>query len=462
MPDTGDLKGISRLFLARSVAVVGASPSPEKVGSLILVNLIDGGFTGNIYPIHPKAAEIRGLKAYPKIGDVPIQPDLVIIAIPAPYVPGVLREAARSGVRAAIIISGGFREAGREDLEDELKEIAQQTGLRFLGPNCQGLNYRPNSLCASWPLVTTKGWMSIVSQSGTVAATLAGWAMEEGLGISASVSLGNQANIIDSDLLNFFSNDAECRSIALYLEGFKNGRRFLEVIRNSILQKPVVILKSGRTAGGQRAAASHTKSLAGKDEVFDAFCRQFGVLRAPDLETLYDCAKALGMIRICRGNRIQIITSSGGSGILAVDEAEREDLVVPPLPGPVIESLRNVGLPQNAVFSNPLDLTMSTAEDFEKVTSIISDHELADIYLFIFGDPIPEVTEVVSRFQARVGPRVAVSYLGGGEVEKVERVLMHKAGIPVFPTPERAIRAIQGVVWAARRQKAFIEAHMEA
>ena len=278
MLDAEDLKGISNLFLARTVAVVGASPIPEKVGSIILGNLIDGGFTGNIYPIHPKAAEIRRLRVYPKISDVPIQPDLVIVAIPAPHVSEVLREAARFGIKAAIIISGGFREAGREDLEDELKEIAQQTGLRFLGPNCQGVNYRPNCLCASWPLVTAQGSMSIVSQSGTVAATLAGWAMEEGLGISASVSLGNQANIIDSDLLNFFISDAKSQSIAFYLEGFKNGKRFLEVIRNSNHQKPVVILKSGRTAGGQRAAASHTKSLAGKDEVFDAFCRQFGVL----------------------------------------------------------------------------------------------------------------------------------------------------------------------------------------
>lgn len=442
--------GLDRLFCARSVAVVGASPNPEKLGHLILTNLIDGGYEGNIYPINPKADEIRGLRAYSSVSEVPGDLDLVVVVIPARFVAGVLREAARKGARAAVVISGGFRESGRGDLEEELIDIAQESGLRILGPNCQGINYRPNRLCASWPLVTASGPLAVISQSGTVAATLAGWAADEGLGISATVSLGNQVDVCEADLIDFFGVDEESRVIALYLEGVKDGRRFLNVVKRVLPRKPIVVLKSGRTAGGQRAAASHTRSLSGRDEVFDAVCKQFGILRAQDLDSLYDSAKALGTLTPGDGNRVLVITSSGGSGILAVDEAERRGLRIPLLSLEVAEDLKEANLPPNAILSNPLDLTMCTAEDFEATVSAIEPYDIADVYLLIFGDPIPGSTEVAQRLRHRVEARVAVAYLGGAEVEKVERLRMHAAGIPVFPTPERAIRAIQGAVCAAR------------
>jgi acyl-CoA synthetase (NDP forming) len=322
--------------------------------------------------------------------------------------------------------------------------------LRLIGPNCQGINYTPNKLCAAWPLVTATGSMAVVSQSGTVAATLAGWAVDEGLGISATVSLGNQVDVCETDLIEYFAGDQETRVMALYLEGAKDGRRFLEAASQAIPHTPIVVLKSGRTRAGQRAAASHTSRLAGRDEVFDAACRQYGIVRVADIESLYDSAKALQSLELDGGGRVMVVTSSGGCGILATDEAEACKLQVPPLPPKAVSDLREAGLLPTAILSNPLDLTVAPAEHFEAAVMVAERHQLADIYLLIFGDPIPGATEAVKTLRVRMGSRFAVAYLGGGDVEKGERLLMHAAGIPVFPTPQRAIRAVRDAVWATR------------
>jgi acyl-CoA synthetase (NDP forming) len=442
--------GLRKLFHGRSVAVVGASTDPGKLGHEILANIVEGGFQGRVYPVNPKASEVRGLPAYPSVSACPLNLDLAVVVVPAPFVPGVLREAAAKGAGAAIIISGGFREAGREDLEAEILAVTAETGLRLIGPNCQGINYTPNRLCASWPLVTATGSMAVVSQSGTVAATLAGWAVDEGLGISATVSLGNQVDVCETDLIEYFAGDQVTRVIALYLEGAKDGRRFLEAASGAIPHTPIVVLKSGRTRAGQRAAASHTSQLAGRDEVFDAACRQYGIVRVADIESLYDSAKALQSLDLDGGDRVMVVTSSGGCGILATDEAGACKLQVPSLPPGAVRDLGEAGLLPTAILSNPLDLTVAPAEHFEAAVTVAERHKLADIYLLIFGDPIPGATEVVNALRARMGARFAVAYLGGGDVEKEERLLMHAAGIPVFPTPQRAIRAIRDAAWAAR------------
>lgn len=371
---------------------------------------------------------------------------MVVLVIPARFVPGVLREAAEKGAGGAIVISGGFRESGREDLEEALQETVAATGLRIVGPNCQGVNYRPNKLCASWPLVKETGSLAVISQSGTVAATIAGWSVDEGLGISATVSLGNQVDVCESDLIEFFADDAESRVIVVYLEGARDGRRLLDVAERVVPRKPIVVLKSGRSEGGQRAAASHTSSMAGSDEVFDAACRQFGIIRVGDIESLYDTAKALAMLDLDGGDRLGVVTSSGGCGILAVDEAERGGLRVEALTARTVAALQEAELPPNAILSNPLDLTVCPAEDYGKAVRVLHREQPANNYLLIFGDPIPGATEVAEGMRTLVGARILVAYLGGGEVEKVERVRMHAAGIPVFATPQRAVRALAGGV----------------
>lgn len=449
--------GLAKLFHAHSVAVVGASTNPGKLGYQILANIVEGGFEGKVYPVNPKADQILGLPVYSAVSEIPASLDLAVVVIPARFVPGALREAVGKGAGAGIIISGGFRESGREDLEQELLAIVAECGMRLVGPNCQGINYRPNRLCASWPLVSASGSMAVISQSGTVAATLAGWAVDEGLGISATVSLGNQVDVCETDLIEFFSDDDETQVMALYLEGAKDGRRFLEAANQAIPEKPIVVLKSGRTEGGQRAAASHTSSLAGRDEVFDAACRQFGIVRVPDIESLYDSAKALQSLELNGGDRVMIVTSSGGCGILATDEAERHGLRIPPLPPGAVEELGGAGLLPTAILANPLDLTVAPAEHFEAAMSVAHQHDLADVYLLVFGDPILGATEVTKRLKAEMGARIAVAYLGGGEIEKDERLKMHAAGIPVFPTPQRAIRAIRDATWVARYRASTVK-----
>ncbi len=441
---------MTRLFHGRAVAVVGASTSPGKLGYEILANIVKGGYEGKVYPVNPRAGEILGLPAYASVSECPSGLDMAVVVVPASFVPGVLREVAARGAGAAIIISGGFREAGREDLEEELRIITAETGLRLIGPNCQGINYTPNKLCASWPLVTAPGSMAVISQSGTVAATLAGWAVDEGRGISATVSLGNQVDVCETDLIDYFAADPDTHVMALYLEGAKDGRRFLQAAGRAIPHTPMVVLKSGRTESGQRAAASHTGSLAGRDEVFDAACRQQGIVRVDGIESLYDSAKALECLELDGGTRLMVVTSSGGCGILAADEAEACKLRVPALPPEAVRDLEKAGLLPTAILANPLDLTVAPAEHFEAAVMAAEGHDAADSYLLIFGDPIPGAAEGVKRLKARLGARFAVAYLGGGDVEKEERLLMHAAGIPVFPTPRRAIRAIRDAAWAAR------------
>lgn len=445
---------LDSFFNARTVAVVGASTNPDKLGHVILANILFGGYTGRVYPINPKEKEILGSAVLSSIDEIPEKLDLVVIVVPAALVPGVLRQAAAKGAGAAIIISGGFREAGRIDLEKELLEISVETGIRMIGPNCQGINYIPNKLCASWPLITLEGSMAVISQSGTVAATIAGWAEEEGWGISTVVSLGNQIDVNETDLINALAGDDTIKSIALYLEGAKDGRKFLAASENLIANKPLIVLKSGRTAGGQRAAASHTKSLAGRDEIFDAACRQTGVVRANDIESLYDMSKALASLQVSGGNRLMVITSSGGSGILAVDNAEKHGLSVPPLPEAVVAELRHAEIPANATLANPLDLTVATAQEFKNALRVLMQEDLADLYLLIFGDPIPGAAGTAAWLRDQIGSRVAVAYLGGGLVEKEERVILHQAGIPVFPTPERAVVALGSVAWLQKYKNA--------
>ncbi len=384
---------IQYFFTARSVAVVGASVNPEKLGHVILANLLAAGYTGRIYPVNPREKTILDLPVYASIDDIPDTLDLVVIVVPATLVSGVLRQAVAKGAGAAIIISGGFREAGRQDLEKELLDIVAETGIRIIGPNCQGVNYIPNKLCASWPVITSPGSMAIISQSGTVAATLAGWAEEEGWGIAATVSLGNQIDVNETDLLEIFSVDSNTKSIALYLEGAKDGRRFLTVAHQMVKSKPLIVLKSGRTRDGQRAAASHTKSMAGRDEIFDSACRQFGIVRVSDIESLYDTSKALAVMQSGDSNRLLIITSSGGSGILAVDNAEKCGLDIPVLPNEIVEKLRLADIPANATLANPLDLTVATAEEYKNALQVLVETNLADLYLLIFGDPIPNAVE---------------------------------------------------------------------
>lgn len=426
---------LDAIFRPRSVAVIGASSAPEKYGHIILKNILDAGFRGPVYPVNPKAGQILGRPCARGIADLPPGVDLAVVIIPARTVPQALAEAGQRGIKAAIIISGGFAESGDEGaaLQREVVELARRTGMRVVGPNCQGVNNPHHGLCASWPLLTEGGEIAVISQSGTVGAALMDWASQERLGCSTLVSLGNRADVDETDLIDYLAHDPHTRAVAAYLEGIQDVDRFRRVV--SGCPKPIVILKAGRTAEGRRAAESHTRSLAGRDELYSALFRQLRVHRADSVEDLYDFAKALAYLPRPTGRRILTITSSGGSGILATDWAEWSGLAIAPLPDQVAEALRGL-LPPHCIVANPLDLTGdATAALCRKVVDATAAH--VDYQVIIFGDPILDAAEVVTP-----GAPQLVIFLGGADVERRERERMHLKKVPVFPSPERGIRAL--------------------
>ncbi len=439
-------KELKPLFEPKSVAVVGASREPWKTGHIILKNIIEAGYKGKIYPVNPKANEILGLKTYPKITAIPDDVDLVVVVVPARFVPSVMEDAGIKGVKAAVIISGGFAETGPEGakLQEEVKKVARKYGIRFLGPNCQGVNNPHMGLCASWPLIKKAGPLAIVSQSGTVAATFEIWAEREGVGISKMVALGNRADINEIDVLEYLGEDPNTKAIGMYIESVSDGRRFLEVASEVTRKKPVVILKGGRTEAGARAVASHTGSLAGSYAIYLAAFKKVGVLPVDSIEELYDVTKGLALLPQPKGNKILIVTSSGGSGIIATDYSEMLGLNVTSLTNKIAATLRE-RLPSYCIVKNPLDLTGdATADRYDTVLREVVNDPNVDIVLTIFGDPIPKANEVIEKY-FRLGKTIVPVYLGGGDVEEVEKELMHSKGIPVFPTPERGIRVIKAL-----------------
>ncbi len=430
---------LSPLFHPESVAVIGASESAGKLGHEILKNLIDGGFPGALYPINPKSERILGLSCFKNVRDVPGKVDLAVVIIPARFVSQTIRECGEKGVKGAVVISGGFSEAGAEGeaLQNELAKAAREAGVRVVGPNCQGINSPYHPMCASWPLLTQKGRVAVISQSGTVGAAMMDWFSVEGLGVSAFVSLGNRADIDEIDLIEYFEADPNTRVIAAYLEGVKDAVRFQKVL--SELKKPLVVLKSGRTPKGKVAAESHTKSLAGADAIYSSLFKRLGVCRAETIEEFYDFAKALAYLEPPKGNSILYITTSGGAAILATDAAEQEGLDVAPLPPQLAQEIEGV-IPAYAIRGNPLDLTGDAdAGMFRQV--IQRARPYYDTLGIIFGDPIVDASQVVTP-----GANELIIYLGGAEVEREEKLRMHQIGIPVYPTPERGIRALSQVV----------------
>ncbi len=443
------MSSVIRLFFEpESVAVIGASRDPSKTGHVILKNIVEGGYKGRIYPINPSANEILGLKCYKSVLEVPENIDLAVVVVPARLVPGVIDELGVKKVKAAVIISGGFRETGTQEgrrLEEELKNKASSNGVRVLGPNCQGVNNPHVGLCASWPLIKSKGPLAIVSQSGTIAAAFELWAEEEGIGVSKMAALGNKIDVDETDLLEYLRDDVDTRAIAMYIESVRDGRRFLRVATETSLKKPVVVLKSGRTPSGVRAVASHTGSLAGSYAIYYSAFRKAGIAVADTIEELYDIAKGLALLPRTDGERIQIVTSSGGSGIVSVDYAEMLGLRLASLEDSSRESLRSE-LPTHCIVGNPLDLTGDAdAERYDKVLEILVKDPNIDVILAIFGDPILGASEVIKKW-FNSGKTIVPVYIGGGSVEVVERRKMHESRIPTFKTPERAVKVVKALV----------------
>ncbi len=352
------MKDLETLFNPGSIAIVGATEVKLKWGSIVTANIIEGGFGGAIYPVTPSRESVYGLKAYPSIGDIPGNIDLVYIATPAVTVMEIMRECAGKGVRNAVIISSGFSEAGGDGiaLERELVEFARANSMNVVGPNTMGLSNLGCGLFGTGAHPRPrKGGISIIAQSGNVGNQIMLWAEIEGFGIGKFVGSGNEAVLKVEDYLEYFNEDQETSVILIYLEGVDDGRRFFEIAKRTSLKKPVIALKAGRTAGGGRAASSHTGAMAGSFEVFESVMKQTGIMMAMNPTELLELSAAFESFPLPRGNRVGIVTLGGGWGVITADECEERGLVLPPLPDDIRDRLDGK-LPPFWSRANPVDL----------------------------------------------------------------------------------------------------------
>jgi acetyl coenzyme A synthetase (ADP forming)-like protein len=350
-----DNEVLNGLLKPSSVAVVGASATPGKIGYSVVKNLIDSGFPGKVYPINPSADEILGLKAYPNVMDVPGPVDAAIITIPAKFVLASVDDLGKKGVKGMIVITSGFSEVGEKELEHQLVEKANSYGIRVLGPNIVGILSNTDHLNGSFaPFLPLPGKAALVSQSGALLIALDAATYTRRVGFDKLVSIGNMSDVDFADLVTWLDNDPQTSCISLYIEGFKDGRRFIEAARNA--HKPIIALKSGVSAHGAAAAASHTGSLAGAAKVYGAAFQQAGIVQASDLNDLFNRTLALSLQPPMPGDNLVIITNGGGVGVLATDAAERYGLPLKFAPGDVQEELKK-HMPAFGSAKNPVDLT---------------------------------------------------------------------------------------------------------
>jgi acetyl coenzyme A synthetase (ADP forming)-like protein len=395
-----EARSVQRLLAPGSVAVIGAGRRPGSIGHEVMRNLLAGGFTGPVYPVHPTARSVAGVRAYPRIEDVPDHVDLAVIAVPAPAVPDVARSCARAGVHGVVVLSAGFAEAGETGREADLVAACRSGGMRLVGPNCMGVvNTDPEvRLHATFsPSIPPRGRVGFASQSGALGIELLAQAARHGLGVSTFVSLGNKADLSGNDLLQFWEADDATDVILLYLESFGNPRKFARLARRVSRTKPIVALKAGRSEAGSRAAASHTAALAAADAAVDALFRQAGVLRVGTAGELFETARVLARRVLPRGPRVAIVSNGGGPAILAADAAAAAGLEVPPL-GPSTRRRVAESSPPGAAVANPVDLTAAAGADHYRrvLTCLVTESEV-DSVIVVFVPPLgTEVAEVAA------------------------------------------------------------------
>ncbi len=446
-------RSVAELLSPSSVAVIGAGRRRGTIGHEILRNLLAGGFTGPVYPVNANAHAVAGVRAYPRIGDVPDEVDLAVVAVPAVDVPDTVRQCAAKAVRGLVIVSAGFAETGGDQaqVERDLVELARRHGMRVVGPNCMGvINTNPavqmNATFA--PFVPAVGRIGFSSQSGALGIELLGRAAELGLGVSTFVSVGNKADVSGNDLLQYWEDDADTDVILLYLESFGNPRKFARLARRVSRTKPIIAVKSGRTQAGSRAAGSHTAALASSDVAVDALFRQAGVIRVDTLEELFDAAQVLEHQPLPPGARVAVVSNGGGPGILAADACAGAGLEVPELASETQAALRDFVSPDAGV-RNPIDLVASaTAATYERALRTVLADEQVDAVIVIFVPPLvtqpDEVARAIRAAAGDAGPKPLVAcFLGRqGMPDALRSAQPGERSIPSFAFPESAARAL--------------------
>ncbi|HEX5004091.1 MAG TPA: acetate--CoA ligase family protein [Gemmatimonadales bacterium] len=442
------------LLRPRRIAVVGASRTPNTIGREIVSNLVGYGFTGSVFPVNPNADSIHSLKTYPTIAAVPDPVDMAVITVPKQHVLGVAEECGRAGVKGLTVISAGFREVGGEGVERErrLVEIVRRHGMRMVGPNCMGvLNADPAvSMNATFaPCMPPFGRAAFVSQSGAMGLSVLDYAKEYGIGITQFVSMGNKPDVSGNDLLLQWERDPTVGLVLMYVENFGNPRKFLEIARRMTRTKPIIVVKSGRSKVGARAASSHTGALAASDALVDAMMSQAGVIRAESVEELFDLAMAFSGERLPRSRRTAVLTNSGGPGILAADALERHAVELPELATETVERLRPL-FPEEASLRNPLDMIASaTPPGYRAALTALLDDPGVDSALAIFVPPLgirqADVAEAIASVAGAHPEKPVLAVLMGREGLPQGKAELHEVGVPAYIFPESAARALSAL-----------------
>ena len=450
---------LDRLFSPRSIAVIGASKTVGKVGYLTLSNLVQSGFQGPIVPINSAGGELFGLPVYKQLADYPDAIDLVVIAVPAEMVPAAASEAVAKKAGAVVVVASGFKEAGPEGraLEDELIAICRRGGVRLLGPNCLGVINTAIRMNASFSRrIPQAGSMAIFSQSGALCTAMMDIADERELGVSKAISIGNKADITEVDVLEALAEDEDTRVIVGYLEDISDGDRFVKAAEAASNRKPVVILKAGTTTAGSRAAANHTGVLVGKDTAYGAAFKRAGICRADTFDALFDSATALALQPTPKGDRVLIITNSGGSGTISADAVEKAGLNVATLGEELARQLRRA-LPAAAFIDNPIDISAAAEpRHYAAAIDIAAAEGSFDAVLIVLApqymtEPAATVRAIVAHLDENMP--VLAAFLGGGDIMPSRQELA-AAGLPFYDSPERAVTALKAMyeygVWQRR------------
>lgn len=459
-------------FKPESIALIGASTNPEKLGFKILKNIIDGGYKGKVFPVNPKAEWILNHKCYKSISEIEDSVEIALIVVPSESVCNVAEECGKKGVKGLIVISAGFKEIGEEGLkrEEKLKEIVRKYNMRLIGPNCLGIIDTKNNLNASFaPEMPPSGEISFITQSGAIGTAVLDLCLKENIGISKFISFGNKADVSEIDLIEELGNDNDTNVILLYLEGLNDGKKFIDVAKKVIEKKPIIVVKSGKTEKGKKTASSHTGSLSGSESAFNAAVKQAGIIRANTIEELFDYALIFSYQPLLKGSKIAIITNAGGPSVMAVDKIEEIGLELSKFSLKTQEKLKSF-LPLSSNINNRVDVLGDAKEDrYQKAIEVIGEDENVDGILIILTPqvvtPIKEIGTSIVNLSKKIKKTIVTSFMGGKRIEDGIKILKENR-IPNYPSPERAVISLKAMddyrkVKEERMEGKFIEYKVE-
>ncbi|MFZ5643333.1 MAG: acetate--CoA ligase alpha subunit [Bacillota bacterium] len=443
---------LKNFFNPESVAIIGASKTPGKIGNAIVKNLINSGYKRDIIPVNPREEEIEGLKCYPEIGAAGKKTDLAVIAVPAAGSLNVADQCGKAGVKNLVVVSAGFKEVGKEGLalEKEMVRICRDYGMRMLGPNCVGMMDTHVPINASFSGgFPAAGNIAFISQSGAMLVAILDWSKTIGLGFSKIISLGNKADLTESDFIEDAAEDPNTRVILCYIEDIANGKQFLKIAREASSKKPVIILKSGTSQAGAQAASSHTGALAGSNVAYETVFKQTGIVRASNMAELFDLAVAFSSQPVPGGNRVAVVTNAGGPGIVTTDQIENTGLAMSRFGRNTIEVLRK-GLPEESNVYNPVDVLGDAKTDRYKtaMNSVLADENVDSMVVLMCPTAVTEPEEtarsIIEAHNSYPDKPVFAAMMGGEALSGGSRILS-EAGVPSYTFPETAVSVISGM-----------------